>query len=50
MVFNFVLFTIKIERKHVTEEQRIAENARAHYLETRAEAHALESAQLMARI
>lgn len=50
MVLNFLLFTIKIERNQVNAEQRMAENARAHYLEKRAEAHALESAQLMARI
>lgn len=50
MVLHFLTFTIKIERNQANSEQRIAEYARTRYLEERAEAHALEAAQLMSRI
>ncbi|MGN7471830.1 hypothetical protein [Brevibacillus sp. SAFN-007a] len=50
MVLNFLLFTVKIERKQVPPKQRLAAYARARYLEERAEAHAMEAAQLVSRI
>lgn len=50
MVLHFLFFTIKIERKQVNSAQRIAAYERSRYLEQRAEAHALEAAQLMSRI
>ncbi|MFP3393086.1 hypothetical protein [Brevibacillus sp. SIMBA_040] len=50
MILNFLLFTIKIERKHVNAEQRLATYARTRYLEERAEAHAIQAAQLISHI
>ncbi|EJL47337.1 hypothetical protein BAG01nite_31120 [Brevibacillus agri] len=50
MVLNFLLFTVKIERKQVKPEERMAAYARARYLEERAEAHAFEAAQFVSRI
>ncbi|MGG1664312.1 hypothetical protein [Brevibacillus sp. NRS-1366] len=50
MVLHFLFFTIKIERNQVSSEQRIANYARARYLEERAEAHAFQAAQFISRI
>jgi len=50
MLFHLLFFTIKIERTPASSAQRIAAYERSRYLEQRAEAHALEAAQLMSRI
>lgn len=50
MVLHFLFFTIKIERKQVSPEQRMASYARTRYLEERAEAHALQAAQFVNQI
>ncbi|MFD2369206.1 hypothetical protein ACFSO0_04315 [Brevibacillus sp. GCM10020057] len=50
MVLHFLFFTIKIERNQPKPAQRIAAYERSRYLEQRAEAQALEAAQLMIRI
>lgn len=50
MVFNFLYVSIKIERVQKSAEQRIAAYEQERYLEERAEAHALEAAQLVTRM
>jgi hypothetical protein len=45
MVFHFLFFTVKIERKKPSAKQRAAEYQRARYLQERAEAQALEAAR-----
>ena len=50
MVLNFLYFQVKIECKKESVEQRLAKVQQESYLEKRAEAHALEAAQLNARI
>jgi hypothetical protein len=50
MVFNFLYFSIKIERVQQNDSQRMAAYEQERYLEQRAEAHALEAAQLVTRI
>lgn len=45
MVFHFLFFTVKIERKKPSAKQRAAEYQRARFLQERAEAQALEAAR-----
>jgi hypothetical protein len=45
MVFNFVFFSIRIERNISSMEKRIAEIQREQYLNQFAEAHQFEAAQ-----
>lgn len=45
MVFNFLFFTVKIERSVSSMEMRIAESKRDQFLKAREEAFAMEAAQ-----
>ncbi|CAJ1003992.1 MULTISPECIES: YrzI family small protein [Bacillales] len=45
MVFHFLFFTVRIERKKSSANQRAAEYQRSRYLQERAEAQALEAAR-----
>jgi hypothetical protein len=45
MVFNFLFFTVKIERNASSPEMRLAEMKRNQFLKEREEAQAMEAAQ-----
>ncbi|MFY0546003.1 hypothetical protein [Brevibacillus sp. H7] len=46
MIFNFLFFTVKIERNAVSPELRLAEMKRNQFLKEREEAQAMEAAML----
>jgi hypothetical protein len=50
LVFHIFHFAIKIERIQKSTEQQLAAYELERYLNERAEAHALEAAQLVTRI
>ena len=44
MIFNFIFFTVKIEKNHMSVEKQIAQLEQERRIKARAEAHMMEAA------